>query len=1202
MKEEFKKTFKRLCPSRAEEEVIQKIQSYKVRIDRENKTIEIDVVFFELVEYKHLFALEDSIKKAYELNSVRFFPSYPAKCFSEKCTERLVATLKRIFGSSIGNGFFEGSKTEYDADERRLVILLRDGLSARLLTESGVDKFFEECVAHQFGLNTKVFLQGQAAVNYEAPGFQTLRESASRVYRQLKEEETQGEKVSSFSPLEDADEVFYDRDNENIVKSGGMEFDIANPVASRFKSRIDDLIPIRKITDGDIVRFVGRMFDIESKENYDGNKINYKLYMTDLDSSVIVRLSLNKDNTLEMPGKQTCLIVEGKAAYNKFDDEVVVKGEYIASVKPVNRKDNHPTPRVELHMHTIMSALDALSNPEDIVRTALEWGMPAFAVTDHGNLQAFPEIMKACKKYKNIKPIYGMEGYLVDDSARAIFEYNQENNVSFKDGTFVIFDIETTGLSPKNCGITQIGALKYRGGEIIDCFETFVNPEMPIPEEITSLTGITDDMVKDAPSQKEAVKAFLEYAGNHMLVAHNAQFDIGFIRKVTSDNRMKFTNPFLDTVSVSRFINNDIFRHTLDALAKYFKLGEFDHHRAGDDTEMLAKIFEQLIRKLAVNGILDTDGVLEEMSRNSDPKRLKYHHIIILVKNRIGLKNLYKLVSRSNLEYFYRYPRIPKTLLKEYREGLILGSACVEGELYQAILDNKKQSDLVKIASFYDYLEIQPNSNNHFLIEEERLGADKAAAEKQLCDNVLKIIELGEKLNKPVCATGDVHFLNEEDEIYRKILQFGMKFQDYDRNPRLYFKTTQEMLDEFSFLGPKKAEEVVITNTRMIADMIENIKPIPDGQFTPKIDGAEEELTQICHSTAYEIYGKPLPDIVRERMDKELNSIIKNGFAVLYIIARRLVKNSEEHGYLVGSRGSVGSSFIATLAGISEVNPLPPHRLCPVCKKIEFFTDGKIASGFDLPDTYCEKCKVKMIQDGQDIPFETFLGFHGEKAPDIDLNFSSHVQGEAHKYTEVLFGKENIFRAGTVGTLQKKTCFGFLKDFLQSKGINLTKAEQNRLISGMVGVKRTTGQHPGGIVVIPKEYDIYDFTPVQHPADKAGSGVITTHFAFEYLHDTLLKLDILGHDAPTLYKVLEQYTGIDVRTIPMNDSKVLELLNSTESIGIKPEQIGSEIATFGLPELGTKYVRQMIIDTKPKNFSDLVQISGMSHGTGIWLG
>ena len=705
-------------------------------------------------------------------------------------------------------------------------------------------------------------------------------------------------------------------------------------------------------------------------------------------------------------------------------------------------------------------------------------------------------------------------------------------------------------------------------------------------------------MVKGAPSEREAVEQFLEFCGDRMLVAHNANFDISFIRRVADENNIPFDNTYLDTVALSRFINGDLKKHTLDTLAKYYNLGEFDHHKADADTEMLAKIFTCMIQKLAENGILTVTEMNAAMAHNSDPKQLRSYHIIILVKNLKGLKNLYKLVSRSYLDFFRKQPRIPKTLLSEYREGLILGSACSSGELYEAILQNRPDNELYRIADFYDYLEVQPDCNNGYLIEENQ------ATVEQLHDNVRKIIAIANKQKKLVVATGDVHFMDPEDEIYRQIMMSGKGFSDAMRDTRIFFRTTKEMLSEFAYLGEEEAYRIVVENPKKVIADFDNIKPIPDGTYTPKIDGAEEELQTLCEQTAMEMYGYEgkLPEIVKARMDRELSSIISNGFAVLYVIARRLVQNSEEHGYLVGSRGSVGSSFVATLAKISEVNPLPPHYACPKCKYSEFFTDGSVGSGFDMPDKDCPKCGTKMRPDGHDIPFETFLGFHGEKAPDIDLNFSGDVQSEAHKYTEVLFGKENIFRAGTVGTLQDKNCFGYVKKYLEKENLTLTRAEQNRLVQGFVGVQSTTGQHPGGIVVIPKEYEIYDFTPVQYPANKASSGVITTHFAFEYLHDTILKLDILGHDVPTYYRYFQNYTGIDVRDVPMNDKNVIELFASTKPLGVTPEQIGCPIGTLGIPEFGTDYSIQMILDAKPKSFADLVQIAGLSHGTGIWLG
>lgn len=1204
MSDGFRKKFSRAKFTKSEDRLIDQIKDFKVRVNEAEKAVELDLEFYNLVDYILIFSLEDSIKKAYKINTVRVFPTFPTEYFTHECVGRFVATLKRVSPSGVSNGFFEGAVSEYNNNDKVLIIRLRPGVSSTLLVNSGVHLFFEECILYQFNLPVKVvILNSENVLVEDRTEIVELEYKASEHYAALLEQEQNAEKQSSIEESPSELKNIDCSDSENLVTSGNIIFDIFDPKVIYGKSKSCDMVSISDIKEGETVRFPGRAFQIDSRIDYKSGRESYKIYVTDLHSSITVRLSGDKDKPLDLPNPPMSIIVEGKAQHNRFDDEVVVRATYIASIKEVHLTDDAEETRVELHLHTKMSAMDAIIEPADAIKAAYERNMPAIAITDHGSLQAFPEVMKACKKYPGVKPLYGIEGYLVDDTARAVFEYSPKNNRKFKTGTFIIFDIETTGLSPQTCGITQIAAIKYRAGRIIDKLETYVNPEMPIPANISRLTGITDDMVANAPSKKDAVKKFLEFSGKNILVAHNALFDIGFIRKVCDDHKIRFNNPYLDTLSLSRFINNDISKHTLDTLAKYYKLGTFDHHQAGEDTEMLAKIFEVMSEKLEQNGITDIEEMSDSMARHTDPKRLFHYHVTILVQNKVGLKNLYKLVSESYLNYFYRVPRIPKTLLNNYREGLLVGSACSEGELFQALLENKTPEDIKTIAEFYDYLEIMPLTNNFYLIDEERLGTEREAAIQQLKDFNFKIVELGERLKKPVCATGDVHFINSHDEIYRKILLNGKKFRNYDKNTGLYLRTTEQMLEAFSYLDSEKAKEVVIHNPRAIAESIEYLLPIPKETFTPKIEGAEEELLEICKTTVNELYGSTPSAEVTVRMEQELTSITKNGFAVLYIIARRLVKNSEEKGYLVGSRGSVGSSFIATLAGISEVNPLPPHYRCPVCKHTIFINDKSVGSGFDLPDKDCPLCSQKMIQDGQDIPFETFLGFHGEKAPDIDLNFSGGtIQMEAHKFTEELFGSENIFRAGTVGTLRDKTCYAFVKDYLSVKNLHITKAEQNRLINGLLGVKRTTGQHPGGILVIPKEEEIYNFTPVQYPADNVESGVITTHFAFEYLHDTLLKLDILGHDVPTLYHMLSTATGIDVRTIPMNDVDVMELFLSTKSIGVTPEQIFSETGTLGLPEFGTKYVRQILADTKPKNFSDLVQISGLSHGTGIWLG
>ena len=874
------------------------------------------------------------------------------------------------------------------------------------------------------------------------------------------------------------------------------------------------------------------------------------------------------------------------------ESELYLNYSDIAIISKKKRVDNAPKKRVELHLHTNMSAMDALIPPDVAVKTAQEWGHSAVAITDHGNVQGFPEAMIAADKL-GMKVIYGMEAYFVNDTASAVYG-NYEGTFSDE---FVVFDIETTGLSPINCKITEIGAVKIKDGKVLERYNTFVNPECPIPKEIVELTSITDEMVADARTIREVLPEFLDFVGARLLIAHNADFDVGFIRAAAKDTDTPFNSSYLDTLGLSRFLNSELKSHKLDVLAKHYKLEEFHHHRACDDAEILAKIFFKMSKQMIDMDIKNFADLQHEFGAKADPLMLKPYHQIILAKNQQGLKNLYKLISSSYLNYYRRQPRIPKTELQKYREGLIIGSACESGELFCAILEGKPERDIEEIVNFYDYLEIQPICNNRFLISEGRVADDEGLRELNR-----KIVALGEKYNKPVVATCDAHFLNKEDEIYRKILLAGMKFKDCDRDIHLYFRTTEEMLEEFSYLGEEKAYEVVVENTNKINDMIGEVRPIPKGSYTPNMEGAEEELQEKCWSKAKSMYGDPLPEIVKNRLEKELTSIIKNGFAVLYMIAQRLVWYSESQGYLVGSRGSVGSSFVATMAGISEVNPLPAHYYCPKCQYSQFFTDGSVGSGFDLPDEYCPNCKTKLKADGHDIPFETFLGFYGDKSPDIDLNFSGDVQGRVHKYTEELFGAENVFRAGTLGTLADKTAYGFVAKYFESKGVSIGRAEMERMIQNCVGVKRTTGQHPGGIIVVPREYEIYDFTPVQHPADDPNSDIVTTHFAFSYLHDTILKLDELGHDIPTKYKWLEKFSNTSVMDVPMNDPEVYELFHSTSPLGIKSEDIDAPIGTFGLPEFGTHFLQQVLVDAKPKNFADLLQISGLTHGTGVWLG
>lgn len=1213
MNERFYKQFAKVAFAELHKELLDSATDYKLQVDKAGNGLRLELYFPIPVKAEKMFEIEDIIASSLRLNYCIVLPVYPAGTFATDYMPELVKMYARMENIALGRGGLDKYTYSYDRESAKVTIKLRSGMSALLMDAADAGKFFSGCVKSQFEQNIDfVFEETAYDDSARAAEWEELQKRANTDYaeyeknRKPKEIET---KDSFFKTIEDKEDKY----EIGGTMLGNMHFDLSErtPV---FKEVIrKEPFPIREIkvepevnSEGRVfskkipVCICGELFQIEDKESRDGTKINYKAYMTDGEASVMFRFSVGKDEADFAPPKPgTAILLEGKAGYDDFEKETVVRAEKINKVKRLRRKDKYPRKRTELHLHTNMSANDALSDPEAVMATASAWGWNAVAITDHGNVQAFPAIMKARKKYPDVKPIYGMEGYLVDDTARAVFGVKSGTDYSFDESEFIIFDIETTGLSPVDCAITEIGASLYKGGEVLATFGTYVDPEMPIPENITRLTGISAETVKGAPKVKEAVQKFLEFAGDRMLVAHNANFDIGFIRKACEKHKIKFNNPYLDTLPLSRYINSELNKHTLDSIGNYYNLGEFNHHRATDDTAMLAAIFSCMADKLRRQGVRNIEEMNMAMAASSDPKKLRSYHVTILVKNTVGLRNLYQLISQSYLDFYHRNPRIPKTLLAAHREGLIIGSACEAGELFRGILDGKANSDLLRIADFYDYFEIMPKDNNSFLIEEGTLSDYGRLEEINK-----QIIRIADKQKKPVCATGDAHFIEPDDEIYRQIMQVGLKYKDAMHESKLYLRTTEEMLEEFSYLGDR-AEEIVIDNPQKIADMIDGtVKPIPDGTYTPEIEGAEEELINSCKETAMEWYGYEgeVPEIVSARLDRELGSIIKNGFAVLYVIARKLVLNSERTGYLVGSRGSVGSSVVATFSGVSEVNPLPPHYRCPNCRYSEWFTDGSVGSGFDLPDKPCPKCGENMITDGHDIPFETFLGFHGEKAPDIDLNFSSDNQSEAHRYTEVLFGKENIFRAGTVGTIASKTAYGYVKKFLEEQGKQLSKAEENRLVNGLVGVKRTTGQHPGGIVVIPKQYEIYDFTPVQHPADKDDSGVITTHFAFEFLHDTLLKLDILGHDVPTIYKWLETFTGKDVRTVPMNDPETMELFESTRPLGVSPEQIGSDFGTFGLPECGTPYVREMIRDAHPTKFSDLLQLSGLSHGTGIWLG
>ena len=1115
-------------------------------------------------------------------------------------------TKKEPFSKAI----LTGSKLDVSGKNISVKLALK---GADFLLAKKFDKGLEHLLSNIYNENYLVKFEENLADNYEELLEQKRKREEEEALKFLKVQADQEAKEAREKKKEEKREMA-EKQNTAVQASASAPNE-SKPVEPKAEEKPEekdtpliigrnmnlkgDPIKIKDISvDSDKVVVDGELIadSMDSREIKNGEKVILMFNVYDGTSSITCKAFLDADKFKSVSKRikgSKGLKVDGVAKYDQFAKEITIMANTIIETqgtKKVKRMDDAVKKRVELHMHTQMSQMDAITPCADLVKRAVSWGWNAIAITDHGVVQSFPDAHKLLEKTgDDIKVLYGVEGYFVPDKDPGVFNSKGQS----LDCEYCVLDLETTGISCQTEKITEVGIIKYKNGEVIDEFECFVNPEKPIPPRVVEITHITDDMVKDAETIDKIIPKIIDFIGDSVLVAHNADFDIGYLKYNFEKYGYKLENTYIDTLRLAKAIFPDLKKYKLGLIADSLNIQVDVAHRALDDVKTLVAVFKVMIDKTKEEHGKTIDDF--DLKFETDFRKLPSYHIIIIAKNYVGLKNLYKLVSYSHLNYFYKKPRILKSILNKYREGLIIGSACEAGELYRAVLTQKPQEEIEAIASYYDYLEIQPIGNDEYLVREGTVQNDEG-----LKNINRQIVALGEKLNKPVCATCDVHFMDPQDEIYRRILQAGQKYEDADMQAPLYLRTTNEMLAEFDYLGPEKAYEVVVENTNLIADMCEKIKPISPEKCPPHIPGCEQTIKDIAYHRAIELYGDPIPEVVKTRLDKELDSIIRNGFSVMYIIAQKLVWKSNEDGYLVGSRGSVGSSFVANMTGITEVNSLKPHYRCPNCKYSDF-TDYGYHNGFDLPDKKCPECGHPLEKDGMDIPFETFLGFNGDKEPDIDLNFSGEYQAKAHKYTEVIFGKGTTFKAGTVGTIADKTAYGYVKGYYEDRHIPVSSAEISRLAVGCTGIKRTTGQHPGGIIVVPKGREIFEFTPVQHPADDPNSDIITTHFDYHSIDQNLLKLDILGHDDPTIIRMLQDITGIDPHTIPLDDKDTMSIFSSPEALGLTEEQINSPVGSFGVPEFGTKFVRGMLVDTKPKTFDELIRISGLSHGTDVWL-
>lgn len=1189
------------CKAEEFENVFSEGEVTSLAVSYDRNVVQCHVKFPKPVRPVLLDKLERGIAKVYHLTRMNIAPRYKMEALTDEYLHILQETL--VFELPSAQGLLADS--QWSCKNGAVQISMSEAAQAYLAVAL---RKLQEKIETETGLHCPVEVQISDTESSEQE-LQALEEARQKALQDAASSkapapEERAEKETKKPRRKPAENTGFARPHVEKVKDDDLIFG---------KLYQDAPLPIRDAVHSfDRVTIEGDVFFVDHKEitsKKTGKEwVKLAFDVTDNTNSIRVSKFMAKDQAGDLVSAIKTgmyLRIQGKVSFDTYEKESILEPTAIVKAKKKIRMDNAPVKRVELHLHTNMSAMDGVSDTADLIKRCKLWGMPAMAITDHGCAQAFPLALHVVdgKEDQFPKILYGVEAYYIND-AESISVVRGPRDGSL-DGRFIVFDLETTGLKPAEEEITEIAATLVEGGAVIDSFQTYVNPHKPIPPEITELTGISDETVRDAPELADAVSRFFAFAGDDVLVAHNAGFDISFLRAACQKLGLEREFTYIDTLEMSKIMLPDLSRHKLNVLAKALQVGPFEHHRASEDASVLARIWLKLLERLKTElhgtKISDINPLLAGLRDGSNQlKNYQRYHFIILVQNKVGLKNLYKLISYSFLNYFYRKPLMPRSELIKHREGLLFGSACEAGELFRAMVDGKEWDELKRIADFYDYLEIQPIANNHFMIDK-----GQAKDEEELRDFNRRILKLADELGKPCVATGDVHFLEPEDEAYRRILMAGQGFSDADNQAPLYLKTTEEMLAEFAYLGKERAYEVVVKNTNRIADMLEPIRPVPRENYPPKIEGSAEELQQLCYDKARRMYGDPIPEPIEHRLKQELEPIIRQGYDVMYMIAQKLVAKSLSDGYLVGSRGSVGSSLVAFMSGITEVNSLPPHYLCPECKYLEWHENEGVGCGVCLPDKVCPNCGRPLTKEGFTIPFATFLGFNADKVPDIDLNFSGEYQPRIHKYTGELFGEDHVFRAGTIATVAEKTAYGYVKKYMEERGIECSRAEENRLAAGCTGIRRTTGQHPGGIVVVPRDVEIYDFCPVQHPADDPDSDIITTHFEYHSIDANLLKLDELGHDDPTMIKMLEEMTGKIATEIPLDDPGVMSLFTSNEALKYvddTPDPILGNLGCLAVPEFGTKFVRGMVNDTKPKSFDDLLCISGLSHGTDVWLG